>query len=408
MGVRRITLVLVLLMGLIVGSALATVRRVPGESTTIQAALDASIQGDTVLVAAGTFTGSGNRDLNYHGRDIVLRSESGPEATIINAEGSPSRVHRAIWFVTGESRAAILEGFTLRGGFEEDGSAVFCSGTASPTIRNCIITQNQATGYGYADGVLCTESSAPLFVDCVITENLIVGGLAFRDTSHPLLLRCAISNNRRGIYCDGQAVVALDGCLITGNFGYAGIRGMGQAVLDAVECEIVLNGGDYIAGGINWDSYGGALHLVSCTIANNRSYEGNVGGISGLGCSEVTIEKTVIWGNWGASCVLQEDEMDFLCPSVRLTCCALDEVGVVVYGGTVVVYDGEQVHSDPLFCKAVVCGVTGGEGNYSLAAGSPCLPGVSPCGELIGARGEGCPPTSAKKATWGQIKALFK
>ncbi len=53
--------------------------RVPADQPTIQAGIDAAILGDTVLVADGTYTGDGNRDIDFGGKGIVLKSENGPD-----------------------------------------------------------------------------------------------------------------------------------------------------------------------------------------------------------------------------------------------------------------------------------------------------------------------------------------
>jgi len=59
----------------------AGVIHVPGDSTAIQAAIDGAVDGDTVLVTDGVYTGNGNRDLDFVGKRIILRSENGPEVT---------------------------------------------------------------------------------------------------------------------------------------------------------------------------------------------------------------------------------------------------------------------------------------------------------------------------------------
>ena len=75
----------------------------PGDSVTIQAGINGATSGDTVLVAAGIYTGDGNRDLTFNG----------PELTIIDCEGSPIDSHQGISFDNGEDSTAIIQGFTI-------------------------------------------------------------------------------------------------------------------------------------------------------------------------------------------------------------------------------------------------------------------------------------------------------
>ncbi len=62
-----------------------------GDYPTIQLAVDAVVDGDIIELTPGTFTGDGNRDVDYLGRAITIRSQSGdPAGCVIDCEGTAS------------------------------------------------------------------------------------------------------------------------------------------------------------------------------------------------------------------------------------------------------------------------------------------------------------------------------
>jgi len=124
-----------------------TVLHVPGEYPTMQAGIDAAAEGDTVLVADGTYTGGGNRDLDFGGVNMVVMSENGPEVTSIDCEGDSLDSHRGFYFHSGEDSTAVVQGFTIRNGYAAGpwpkfvGGGIRCD-NSSPTIVGNTITEN--------------------------------------------------------------------------------------------------------------------------------------------------------------------------------------------------------------------------------------------------------------------------
>ena len=113
-----------------------------GDYPTIQAAIDAADDGDTVVLGHGTYTGEGNRDLDFKAKAITVRSLD-PSAddcmhqTIIDPEGTGVIVR----FINDEGPDSVFEGFTLGAG---DASEIVQRGTpgffefsknARPTTR---------------------------------------------------------------------------------------------------------------------------------------------------------------------------------------------------------------------------------------------------------------------------------
>lgn len=92
-------------------AAQAVERHVPGEYPTIQAAVDACVDGDVVVVADGIYSGAGNTEVNFGGRAITVRSANGPAACIIDGSGN---ARKAFDFLTDEGPESVVDGFTVR------------------------------------------------------------------------------------------------------------------------------------------------------------------------------------------------------------------------------------------------------------------------------------------------------
>ncbi len=103
---------------------------VPEDYPFIQTAIDSARNGDMVLVSPGVY----NESLNFHGKNITVRSAEGPSLTVITNQ----RTVNLVTFENGESHDAVLEGFTLSGGW----IAVLCSNSAPTIRRNVCVGQN--------------------------------------------------------------------------------------------------------------------------------------------------------------------------------------------------------------------------------------------------------------------------
>ncbi len=149
---------------------------------TIQDGINASSDGDTVLVHDGTYTGSGNKNMDFCGKPITVRSENGPLVTIIDLENSG----RAFNFHTGEDSTSVVSGFSItRGsisGSSARGGAIYISNT-SPTLSNLIITKcvttngTGGTGYSSYGGGIYIENSSSALVNLIVSGNVATNGV---------------------------------------------------------------------------------------------------------------------------------------------------------------------------------------------------------------------------------------
>ncbi|MFC1475610.1 SBBP repeat-containing protein [Candidatus Zixiibacteriota bacterium] len=223
-----------------------------GEAPTIQAAIDSSTHGDTVVVAEGVYRGDGNRDINSHRRNILLRSENGPAFTIIDCEGSLAEPHRAFTFEDEEDSVFIVDGFTMRGGYGPLHSSAACGGgmffdRASPTVKNCIFTDN----YAVLGGALYLNHAAPRLFNCTFAGNSANYGAAVfaYDNSLVLLEDCVMAFNSGGlpVICLENSAANLACSDVYGNAGgdwigcLAGQEGInGNFSADPLFCNVAI------------------------------------------------------------------------------------------------------------------------------------------------------------------------
>lgn len=92
-----------------------------GDFATIQDAIDAAAVGDVILLTDGVFKGVGNRDIDFLGKAITVRSASGRRTDcIVDAEGSPGVPQRCFDFRSTEGNDSVVRDITIRGGSTDD------------------------------------------------------------------------------------------------------------------------------------------------------------------------------------------------------------------------------------------------------------------------------------------------
>jgi len=277
-----------------------------GDYLTIQAAIDAASDGDEVVVCDGVFTGTDNRDIDFKGKAITVRSENGPENCIIDCNGTASEPHRGFYFHNGEDRSSILRGFTVTNGYASDlGGGGICCDHSSPTITECKILNN--SGYAGCDGGgICCWYSSPTITRCIVAKNMISGsydfggGICCSHESHAVITNCTIAGNKGGfgggIYIGNNSNPRITNCVITGNQGVDYGGGIEQGTNDCntiiANCTITGNWGDSYGGGVSLADGASISHSIIC---GNLLYR--YGG-AGMWCIySVTVTNCLICGN---------------------------------------------------------------------------------------------------------------
>jgi len=262
-----------------------------GDFATIQAGLDAVPAGSEIVLAGGTYSGPGNRGLDFQGKDIVLRSESDDFLQcIINGGGT----HPGAVFHSGESGACLVSGigfFNCTVGILVGGPDH--TGMTSPTISNCHFV-SCATGILVQGG-----GTNPLISDCVVEANGV--GIAYSDGSPGGQVESSViaSNSGHGVWAHGTWTLSptgtgsdlLTGCEIYANEGSGVSNSSFFGRLSLRDCNI--------HGNEEWGVYCSSaqdhgIQMTGCSVSNNIA-----GGVNGAGSTQNHLTECDVFGNLG-------------------------------------------------------------------------------------------------------------
>jgi len=388
-----------------------------GNAATIQAAIDSAANGDTVLVGRGIYF----ENLEIVEKDLVLQSESGSEATVLDGSGN----NDTVIYLECSTRKTVIEGFTIMGGIgrpglssSPDGGGIYLKSGASPVIRNNKIVQNGVAGETIFGGaiVAVNSPSSPLIEanlfegnaaelggaiavpggESVINHNtfranssITDGGAIYLDlaSGSVTITWNQFWNNTAGdhggaLHVGGsnQSTLLLEWNLFAKNqaHGSAMDHAAGGAIRIANVQGTVANNTIVENIGPTWTSCGGGglslqsppagLHIFSNILALNTSCA-----ITCLFESQNELGSNIFWMNTGG---------DF---GVELGTCPSQWVD-------------SQIFADPLFCGP-------GSGNYTVSISSPALNEAVTYGVWTS---PGCgPDVQTREITWGKMKALF-
>jgi hypothetical protein len=358
------------------GCGLPTIINVPADFPTIQAAIDISLDGDTILVQPGTYY----ENINFNGKNIIVASlffttedTSYISSTIIDGDSSGS----VVTIANGEDSTAIITGFTIQHGYNPDHGGGILLG-ASPKVLYNRITQNRA--YFWGGGIQCS-GGAPIIEYNEIIDN--DAGDTFNKGGGGI--HCYYSNAR----IENNIISENTGSLGGGIKVFYSYPVISNNIIRNNEAVIAGGGCSYYGGGTNTYNIitgntaqrGAGIDLEeSSPIIQNNTFYLNMASWKGggLACSYTSVPPVTNNIFWADSAVSGGNEIctDFQFPgSPIVTYCDVQDS----------VWPGEgNISCDPEFCGPDT-------GNFFLA-GVSCCAGSGQDGVDIGAYGVDCGP----------------
>jgi len=342
-----------------------------GDFPTIQAALaDASVaDGDVIELTDGTYSGAGNYDIDFLGKQVTVRSQSGnAEACIIDIGGTPGEARRGFIFQNEEGAGAVLEDLRITGAYLESGSGggVYIDINCTPHLEGCIFDANSGGHNTGGTALFVGRWADATFHDCRFEnngnsdfDNHVAGAVLLSDYCEPLFEACSFVGNiaRLGgaVAVNDHGRPAFSACTFAENEALIGaaVRAALSSEVELTGCTLADNSAPTASNAVLDSRYGSAINLESCILA-----------FTVTGCPAFCNDGTVafscsdVYGNDGG-----------------------DWVGCIAGQDTM----ANNLALDPLFCRAEAPTAP-----YSLRADSPCAADNNPTCGRIGAWPVGC------------------
>jgi hypothetical protein len=314
-------------------------------ATNIQDAIDASTNGDLILVTNGVYQTGGRLSNDGATNRVVvpdavtLQSVNGQLATLIDGGNTV----RCVYLTNG----AVLSGFSVTNGNAGtfNGGGIYCAPViniygevfnSTALIENCLIVSNRSS---YGGGIMY-GSVSNCILSCNISSSIspnpyVRGG---GGAAWAVLDSCILSNNSAAYGGGGAYGSTLNNCVIWGNSALADGGGVAGSTLN--NCLVVSNSCSGSGGGAE----GGSLH--NCTIVRNSADQ--YGGGAGLGPAA----NCIIYYNSGT--FVWSDNYDL----IMTNCCTtfIDMVNA----------SHGNITNEPLFVNLVA-------GDFHLQSNSPCI-----------------------------------
>ncbi|MEI8064708.1 MAG: hypothetical protein WCH84_11675, partial [Verrucomicrobiota bacterium] len=212
---------------------------------TIQKAVDTASNGDVVIVSSGTYSGTGNWDINLRGKTIIVKSSAGPSQTILDLGRN-----KGFSATSTETNSTEIQGFTIINGY--------------------VTSDQDWVGTGIID---ITGNAGLTIEDCIFHDN--EEAVTYLTTNAQIIAK----------FGNGAGKVTVRNCLFYNNKMYGGEwMGWSFSRIISLECEAEVDG---------------------CTIANNQlTVDSNAGGhpiMLGYSGVAASIRNTIVWGNTAAT-----------------------------------------------------------------------------------------------------------
>ena len=331
----------------------------------IQTAIDAALWGEVVHVYDGTYN---ENNIDFGMKEITLQSVNGAEHTIIDSASLGSG--GVLEFLGYQSRKMVVDGFTITG----DGVGVVCT-EASPTIKNCTISENSSIG-------ISIFRSSPMINNCLISDNRHCGIVCYQSPA--TISNCIISGNTASIL-PGNAISlgggiyiydaspSITNCIFADNIADSG-GGISTTYHSSPTIANSLFYGNQAlssnsgsgGGGLFIDFYSEPM-LINCTFGENSATNdgGGIFASGGLGFT-TTLINSILWSNiagrFGPQIALQNS----VTVSVSYSDVQGGQAPVYVESGCTLDWSTGNIDDDPLFIDAA-------NGDFYLTIGSPCI-----------------------------------